>query len=144
MTNQYGAQVVNPAYPIRLGDSKVEAIMFQKAEILKDKLDVLNSHKEDRETIRKESLSRLLEDEVEINNLLIPFEHPVTGQVAETPFTNMLQQKKLDIEKERRALEADSWKDTSSIMRDILTAWEAYRNTKNRSQLLNNLPRGVN
>ena len=119
-------------------DTSIDALVHQRTRILNVKLQVFAAEIQERLRLRSSNLYRLLQNELNVRNLIIDVD-PVEGsRTVYEPLREkvMLNQRLMDMDRERRDQDVACWKDVAFVMRDFLTAWEGREQAQARAMFL--------
>ena len=116
--------------------------MSGRSEILQTRLSVSAVQIIERLKIRAKNLDKLLDEEIEIDNRLIPIESQSGNSRSDfMGLENLLLGKRFDISQERRKQDVECWRDLVNVMRDFLKTWEDLSGLEAKQRFMNSIPK---
>jgi hypothetical protein len=122
-------------------DIDLNAVLRGRTDILETRFAVAAVQIVERLRIRAQNLQKILDEDLEIGGRRGGF--PPGCLLPTSPFQELddklrLEQSSLD--RERRMEDKECWRDLTTVMRDLLNAWEGLSQAKAKERFLEGLP----
>ena len=126
-----------------LSPGALDQLLNSKSRILKTKLEVLTAEVLQRLNIRDVNITRIGHDQNLLSEITQVLSRQANYGQREHKEKTPLYGKGFDLERERRAQDAECWRDIVMVMRDFLNIWEAHEQAKSRAIFLNHVGSGL-
>lgn len=121
----------------------LDQLFHSKGRILKTKLEVLAAEVLQRLSIRDVNVARIGHDQALLSEITQALSRQANYGQRQHKEKTPIYEKGLDLERERRAQDADCWRDIVMVMRDFLNIWEAHEQARSRAIFLNHVGSGL-
>jgi hypothetical protein len=126
--------------PARLQDDlhAVDTLIHQRPVILRTKLAVLATQLQARLLLRETNLTRIADDLLATDNLLLPWTECVLSSQMPTDLAlrNACLERQARLQTEIRTQEVECWRDVALVMNEFLTVWEGLQQSQVRAEFL--------
>lgn len=91
--------------------------------------------------IRSNNLERILDEELQVDSRLLPFDTQYLGHVpGMMGLESVLLGKQSELSRERRQQDVECWRDLVQVMRELMSAWEGWSGLQAKQRFLSSIP----